>query len=40
MATEDELEAELQGSKNKFTTPNNGVGITMRGVGYFSWFGQ
>lgn len=37
MVTQAELDAELPW---KFTTPNNGIGIILRGVGYFSWFGQ
>ena len=37
MATQSELDAELPW---KFTTDNEGTGIMLRGVGYFSWFGQ
>ena len=36
-ATQSELDAELPW---KFTTSNEGTGIMLRGVGYFSWFGQ
>jgi filamentous hemagglutinin len=34
MATQEELDAELPW---KFTTTNNGTGIEVRGIGYFSW---
>jgi RHS repeat-associated protein len=36
-ATQAELDAELPW---KFTTNNEGTGIMVRGVGYYSWFGQ
>ena len=40
MATQSEINKELNGPKSKFTTANEGTGIEMRGVGYFSWCDQ
>jgi hypothetical protein len=37
MAFQPDPDAELSW---KFTTNNEGTGIMVRGVGYFSWFGQ
>jgi len=37
VATAKEINSELN---NKFTTTNEGTGIQMRGVGYFSWCEQ